>query len=53
MHASLPHRRSVAGAVRDLPALVAAASITYPALIFIGDVVEVRQNASFVPTPTE
>ena len=42
MHASLPQRKSVAGPVRDLLALVAAAGITYPALIFIGDVVGVR-----------
>ncbi|TDN38452.1 uroporphyrinogen-III C-methyltransferase [Hymenobacter sp. UV11] len=41
MHASLPHRKMVAGPVRDLPALVAAAGITYPAIIFIGDVVEI------------
>ena len=40
MHASLPHRKMVAGPVRDLPALVAAAGITYPAIIFIGDVVD-------------
>ncbi len=39
MHASLPHRKVVRGAVADLPALVKAASITYPAIIFIGDVV--------------
>ena len=39
MHASLPHRKAVTGPVRELPTLVEAASITYPALIFIGDVV--------------
>jgi uroporphyrin-III C-methyltransferase len=39
MHASLPQRKMVRGAVADLPALVKAASITYPAIIFIGDVV--------------
>ncbi|GAB3637013.1 hypothetical protein GCM10027422_26030 [Hymenobacter arcticus] len=39
MHASLPHRKSVCGRVADLPALVAAAGITYPAIIFIGEVV--------------
>jgi len=44
MHASLPHRRSVSGSVRELPALVAAAGITYPAIIFIGDVVAVREG---------
>lgn len=39
MHASLPQRKMVAGPVRDLPALVAAAGLSYPAIIFIGDVV--------------
>ena len=41
MHASLPHRKAVTGRVADLPALVAAAGITYPAIIFIGDVVDI------------
>ena len=44
MHASLPHRKMVAGPVRDLPALVAAAGLTYPAIIFIGDVVELKDK---------
>jgi len=42
MHASLPQRRLVTGPVRELPALVAAAGITYPALILIGEVVALR-----------
>ncbi len=42
MHASLPQRRLVTGPVSSLPALVAAAGITYPALILIGEVVALR-----------
>ena len=44
MHASLPQRRVVVGSVQELPALVAAAEITYPAIIFIGDVVGVGRE---------
>jgi len=44
MHASLPQRKVVRGTVADLPALVKAASITYPAIIFIGDVVGVQDK---------
>jgi uroporphyrin-III C-methyltransferase len=40
-HASLPQRKVAIGTVQDLPALVAAHGITYPAIIFIGDVVGV------------
>lgn len=38
-HASLPQRKVAIGLVQDLPAMVAAQGITYPAIIFIGDVV--------------
>ena len=38
-HASLPQRKVAIGRVQDLPDLVAAQGITYPAIIFIGDVV--------------
>ena len=38
-HVSLPQRRAAVGRVQDLPALVAAHGITYPALIVIGAVV--------------
>jgi uroporphyrin-III C-methyltransferase len=44
MHASLPQRKVVVGRVDELPALVTAANITYPAIIFIGDVVGVGHN---------
>jgi len=44
MHASLPQRRVVRGPVAELPALVAAAGITYPAIIFIGEVVDVGRT---------
>jgi uroporphyrin-III C-methyltransferase len=37
-HASLPQRQKVAGAVRDLPSLAAAAGLTHPAIIVIGAV---------------
>jgi uroporphyrin-III C-methyltransferase len=43
-HASLPHRKVAIGRVKDLPALVAAEGITYPAIIFIGDVVGVGRE---------
>ena len=39
-------RRAVAGPVRELPALVAAAGLTYPAIIFIGDVVGLRSGSA-------
>ncbi|WP_254244077.1 uroporphyrinogen-III C-methyltransferase [Hymenobacter sp. BRD128] len=44
MHASLPQRKVVVGRVEELPTLVAAAGITYPAIIFIGDVVGVGRK---------
>lgn len=40
-HASLPQRKVAVGPVQDLPALVEQHGITYPAIIFIGDVVGV------------
>jgi uroporphyrin-III C-methyltransferase len=40
-HASLPQRKIAIGPVQDLPAMVTAHGITYPAIIFIGDVVGV------------
>ena len=40
-HLSLPQRKAGIGTVRDLPALVAAHGITYPALIVIGWVIGV------------
>jgi len=44
MRASLPQRKVVVGRVQDLPTLVAEAGITYPAIIFIGDVVGVGRT---------
>lgn len=44
MHASLPQRKVVVGRVQDLPTLVAKAGITYPAIIFIGEVVGVGRD---------
>ena len=43
-HASLPQRKVAIGTVQELPALVAAHSITYPAIIFIGEVVGVGRT---------
>ncbi|MFD1470474.1 uroporphyrinogen-III C-methyltransferase [Hymenobacter caeli] len=43
-HASLPQRKVAIGRVQDLPALVEAHGITYPAIIFIGDVVGVGRE---------
>lgn len=48
-HASLPQRKVAIGRVRDLPALVAAQAITYPAIIFIGDVVGIGHELGRVP----
>ena len=53
MHASLPHRKVVRGRVEELPALVAAAGITYPAIIFIGEVVGVASKNQFGDGPAE
>jgi len=41
-HASLPHQKSVKGLVKDLPLLAIQNQITYPAIIIIGDVVNVH-----------
>jgi uroporphyrin-III C-methyltransferase len=38
-HASLPHKKTVKGMVKDLPAMAENAKITHPALIIIGPVV--------------
>ena len=40
-HGSLPQRKVAIGRVRDLPALVAAHDITYPALVVVGWVIGV------------
>ena len=48
-HASLPHRKVAIGRVQDLPALVAAQRITYPAIIFIGEVVGVGRALGLGP----
>ncbi len=41
-HASLPHRKSVRACVKDLPQLVKEQNLTHPALIIIGNVVNVN-----------
>lgn len=43
-HASLSHRKSVRGAVKDLPALVDLHQLTHPALIIIGKVTDLVNN---------
>lgn len=45
-HASLPHQKSVKGVVEDLPLLAIQNQITYPAIIIIGDVVNVHLQTS-------
>lgn len=43
-HASLPHSKNAKGKVKDLMALADSKQISYPALIIIGNVVEVGQK---------
>jgi uroporphyrin-III C-methyltransferase len=43
-HASLDHRKSVRGVVKDLPVLVAQHKLTHPALIIIGKVTDLVNN---------
>jgi len=50
-HASLPQRKVAIGRVAELPALVAAQGITYPVIIFIGDVVGVGCGWGNEPCP--
>lgn len=41
-HASLKHQKSVSGLVKDLPAMAGEHGMTYPAIIIIGYVVELK-----------
>lgn len=43
-HASLPQQRSVAGRIKDLPALIESNKLTHPAIIIIGEVVDVKKQ---------
>ncbi|GAA4323654.1 uroporphyrinogen-III C-methyltransferase [Mucilaginibacter gynuensis] len=43
-HASLPHKKSARGLVKDLPALAKEQQLTYPALIIIGQVTALPQQ---------
>ncbi len=43
-HASLPQRKVAIGTVQELPGMVSAQGITYPAIIFIGHVVGVGRE---------
>lgn len=47
-HASLPHQKSVKGLVKDLPLLALQHQITYPAIIIIGDVVNVHLQTPYL-----
>ncbi|WP_324671449.1 uroporphyrinogen-III C-methyltransferase [Hymenobacter sp. GOD-10R] len=47
-HASLPHRKSVVGQVKDLPSLILDNHLTYPALIVIGWVVAVGRSGEML-----
>ncbi|PRY12757.1 uroporphyrinogen-III C-methyltransferase [Pontibacter ummariensis] len=44
-HASLPHKKSVVGRVKDLPELIRVNALTYPAIIIIGWVIRVQEGA--------
>ncbi|MDO3641373.1 uroporphyrinogen-III C-methyltransferase [Mucilaginibacter sp. L3T2-6] len=41
-HASLKHQKSASGLVKNLPAIAADNGLTYPAIIIIGNVVELK-----------
>lgn len=43
-HASLPHQRSVKGAIKDMPALADQHQLTYPSIIIIGKVTCLDDN---------
>ncbi|RVU00364.1 uroporphyrinogen-III C-methyltransferase [Mucilaginibacter limnophilus] len=43
-HASLPHQRSVKGAIKDMPALAEQHQLTYPSIIIIGKVTSLDDN---------
>ncbi len=43
-HASLKQQKSASGLVKDLPVLAAANGLTYPAIIIIGNVVELKDT---------
>lgn len=45
-HASLKHKKSVSGLVKDLPAMAGEHGLTYPAIIIIGYVVELKDILS-------
>ncbi|MCC9137468.1 uroporphyrinogen-III C-methyltransferase [Pontibacter silvestris] len=43
-HASLPHKKSVVGKVKDLPELIQQNKLTHPAIIIIGKVITVEHG---------
>ncbi|QCR22880.1 uroporphyrinogen-III C-methyltransferase [Pontibacter sp. SGAir0037] len=43
-HASLPHRKSAIGVVKDLPEMIQTNGLTHPAIIMIGWVIAVAQG---------
>jgi uroporphyrin-III C-methyltransferase len=45
-HASLPHQKSVKGLVKDLPEMVETHHLTYPAMIIIGEVVNLNPQTN-------
>lgn len=49
-HASLPHKKKARGLVKDLPALVEQHQLTYPAMIIIGQVVNLADTLTTNPT---
>jgi uroporphyrin-III C-methyltransferase len=47
-HASLKQQKSATGKVKDLPAIAAQRGLTYPALIIIGNVVDLQHQIETV-----
>ncbi len=45
-HASLPNKKSVKGLVKDLPELAESKRLTYPAIIIIGEVINLSRSGS-------
>lgn len=41
-HASLPHQKSVKGMIKDMPELVEQHQLTYPSIIIIGQVTDIK-----------
>jgi uroporphyrin-III C-methyltransferase len=49
-HASLPHQRTVKGPVAEIPELAQKHQLTHPAIIIIGQVVNITRQALSIPS---